>query len=228
VNQPIAAEYDRHYGRHPVVITNAARMLRQLPSEVLPGRVRMVHHGAAVRSRGIESTIDLMALLDERFTLDLYLVGEGSYVQELTARCAHDSRITVHPPIAMERIATEINRFDVGLYLLAPVNFNNMYALPNKFFDFVQARLAVAIGPSPAMASIAAEHGFGVVADSFDPSSLASRLGGLRDADVVDLKQAAHRAAGELSAESNADCLRAVVREVLREHSANRQSVPTP
>jgi hypothetical protein len=211
VNDAIAMAYDQRYGRRPTVITNAARMSSHRPSEVLDARVRMVHHGSAIRGRHLESMIDLLDLLDDRFTLDMFLVGDERYIRELTTRANADPRINVHPPLSMDRIVGELNRFDIGLYILSPSNFNNLNALPNKFFDFVQARLAVAIGPSPAMADLVNSYGFGIVADSFEPATLASRLLELTAERLAHLKLATHLAAPDLSAERNGEIMRAVV-----------------
>ena len=54
----------------------------------------------------------------------------------------------------MHELPRMANDYDVGLYLLPPTNFNQRYALPNKFFEFIQGRLAIAIGPSPEMAKL--------------------------------------------------------------------------
>jgi hypothetical protein len=219
VNDAIAELYKERYARRPVVVTNAARMSRQAPSEVQEGRIRMVHHGGAMRGRRLEAMIDLFDLLDERFTLDLFLLGDRRYISELEARTGGDPRIRVHPALPMERIVDELNRFDVGLYILSPSNFNNLNALPNKFFDFVQARLAVAIGPSPAMADLVSSYGFGIVADSFEPASLASRLLRLTAEQLAQLKLAAHRAALDLSAERNGEIMREVLARAMASSS---------
>jgi glycosyltransferase involved in cell wall biosynthesis len=215
VNNPIAETYAGSYGRTPVVITNAAAQSHLAPTPVTPGRIRMVHHGAALRGRRLETMIDLVKALDSRFTLDLFLVGDPSYVAELQARAGSGSRIRLHEPLAMGDIVKRLNEFDVGLYLLAPTNFNNLYALPNKFFDFVQARLAVAIGPSPAMAELVRDHGFGIVADSFDPDDLRARLQDLDEEKLGRLKRAADSAAEQLNAERNAEIMRGLVDRVL-------------
>jgi hypothetical protein len=73
--------------------------------------------------------------------------------------------------------------------------------LPNKFFEFVQARLAVAIGPSPEMERFVRQYGFGVVADSFEPRALAARIAALTPADIEAMKQRADVASRELHAE---------------------------
>ena len=101
----------------------------------------------------------------------------------------------------MVQICKHINAYDVGLFLLPPNNFNYRHALPNKFFEFIQAGLAVAIGPSPEMATLVERHGCGVVAESFEPQALARALQGLTTEKLMAFKDAAHRAADELSFE---------------------------
>jgi hypothetical protein len=100
----------------------------------------------------------------------------------------------------MEQIASTIHDYDIGIFLLPPVNFNYAMALPNKFFEFVQARLAVAIGPSPEMVRIAEQYGFGIISDSFDPHEMATRIAQLSAIDIDALKLKADTAARELNA----------------------------
>jgi glycosyltransferase involved in cell wall biosynthesis len=221
VNGPIADAYAENFGCRPAVVTNAARLISLAPSPSQPGRIRLVHHGVAARGRRLEDMIELVKRLDERFSFDMYLVGEPGYVGELRELAAGEARIEIHPPLPMNEIAAELNRYDVGLYLLAPNSFNNLYALPNKFFDFVQARLAVAIGPSPAMAELALRHGFGVVSETFEPAAMIVCLQALEPARVEELKRAADAAAGELNAERNAEIVRMIVARALARGSAD-------
>jgi hypothetical protein len=193
----IADEFARVFGvRRPLVIRNTPPYQSFSPGATDPGRVRMIHHGAASRSRRIEVMIDLMAHLDARFTLDLMLVGsDSSYLQFLRRRAAGDRRIRFRDPVPALRIIEETRAYDLGLFLLPPTNFNLRFALPNKFFEFIQARLGVAIGPSPEMARIVRTHACGVVADSFRPEALAAVLGEVTPAQLATWKENAHRAA---------------------------------
>ena len=54
----------------------------------------------------------------------------------------------------MHEIVDTIAEYDIGLFILSPINFNYYHALPNKLFEFIQARLAIAVSPSPEMARI--------------------------------------------------------------------------
>jgi hypothetical protein len=197
-------------------VPNAPPRVAGEPHPTAPDRIRLVHHGLASRSRQIERMIDLISLLDGRFTLDLMLVSsEAGYVDWLRQRAAGNPRIHFREPVPTNQIIASTREYDIGLFLLPPTNLNYRFALPNKFFEFVQARLAVAIGPSPEMARLVHEHQLGVVADDFEPATLAGRLNAL-DAPTLDrMKQASHRAADRLCWENVQLTLRTVVEEQL-------------
>ena len=121
--------------------------------------------------------------------------------RHLEGLCSSRPNVSMVPPVPMTGIVPAINSYDIGLFLLEPTNFNYRYALPNKLFEFVQARLAVAIGPSPEMARLVRQFGCGVVADSFLPQDLAARLNALSSDEIVAMKRNAAAAAGPLAHE---------------------------
>jgi hypothetical protein len=199
VCQGIADAYFENYGVKASVVMNAPSLEALSPSRVESGKIRMIHHGAAIRSRHLEVLIEVMTYLDNRFSLDFMLVeSDPAYMSDLRKGAAQNSRIRFVSAVRMEDICSYINSYDLGVYLLPPVNFNHERALPNKFFEFIQARLAVAVGPSPEMARIVRRHGLGVVARSFDPSDLAAELTLLTTDGLMTYKRAAHEAAHEL------------------------------
>lgn len=199
VCQGIADAYASNYGVRPLVVHNAPERQDLSPSPVSEKSVRMIHHGVAIRSRHLELMIATMRYLDSRFTLDLMLNGgEAGYLEFLREKAKHDSRIRFVDPVPMPQICQRINEYDVGIYILSPDNFNHRHALPNKIFEFVQARLAVAIGPSPEMAALVRRYGCGLVAESFEPIALAHVLQNLDADGLMSLKNASHRAADQL------------------------------
>lgn len=158
----------------------------------------MVHHGLANRDRRLESLIEIMNRLDLRFELDFYLTGEAAYIEELRALATKNSKIKFLKPVPLEEIVQTINRYDMGLCYLEPNTFNLARCLPNKFFEFIQGRVAVIAGPSPDMAPIIRQYGCGVVSDEFTVDSLARCLNALDVQDIDRMKQATNKAAHEL------------------------------
>jgi Glycosyltransferase Family 4 len=212
----IAEEYERVFDVKPIVVCNAAPA-RGLVVRPTPLRsIRMIHHGHAIPTRRIENMIEVTRGLDGRFQLDLVLVPTfPRYLEKLKTMSGADTRVRFLPPLPLDNIVPFSNTYDIGLYLLQPSSFNNLHALPNKFFEFIQARLAVAIGPSPEMARIVSEFDCGVVANDFEPASLAGTLNRLTSADIDRMKAGSERAARVHNAEANAEKLRSIVASVL-------------
>jgi hypothetical protein len=208
VCQSIADEYRSNYGVAPIVITNAPPYHDLTPRSTAAGRIRIVHHGVTISSRRIELMIEAMDFLDERFELDLMLIpNASSYFRSLERAAATRPRVRIVPPVPMTELPRHLNQYDIGLFLLPPTNFNYQHALPNKFFEFVQGRLAIAIGPSPEMARLVRQYDCGIVADDFTPLALAERLGELSAERIDHFKQRSHLAARELCFEKNAELL---------------------
>lgn len=201
VGQGIADEYRREFGIDAQVVTNASPFAELAP-QPCADPIRLVHAGQGRSDRFLELMIDAVEATTRPVTLDFYLTGnDEAYLASLRERAAEVPGVSVHPGVPYAQLLATMNRYDVGIYLLPPVNFNNEWALPNKFFDFVQARLALVFGPSKEMARIIRDNGLGVVTDDFTAASLARALDALTPADVDRYKAASHAAARALSAE---------------------------
>lgn len=213
----IADEYERNYGVRVGVVHNTPAYQELHASPVAEHSIRLIHHGAAMRSRHLESMVEMMRHLDERFTLDLMLMkSDARYLAALRRKAAGGQRIRFLEPVPMPEICSYVNAYDIGVYILPPNSFNSQHALPNKFFEFIQARLGIAIGPSPEMASLVRKYGCGVVAESFRPEVMAASLQGLCRKKVEAFKLASDRAAHELNFEREGQVLLAEVERLLR------------
>ncbi|MCR2824039.1 hypothetical protein [Microbacterium sp. zg.Y909] len=216
VGGEIAELYFRRFGVLPAVMRNAAPYSTLDPVPVQPGRVRLVHSGGAVFGRSLETMIDAVRALDDRFTLDLYLVPAadgGRYLAQLKERAGGDPRIVFHDPVPPADLPATLNAYDVGVFWIPPVHTNARLTLPNKLFDFVQARLAVAIGPTIEMQRVVTEYDLGVVSDDFSVDACVRSLSMLTPERIMAYKANAHAAALELSFERE----RALARDLLAE-----------
>jgi len=215
VCKSIADEYEKEFDRKPVVITNAASYADLKPA---PGRekVRMIHHGAAISSRKIEIMIEAAKLLDERFTLDLMLIpNEREYFNKLKSMAAGSENIRFIEPVSFEEIVKFCNSYDIGIFILPPVNLNYKYALPNKFFEFIQSRLAIVTGPSKEMSGYIDRYELGLHTKTFEPSEIAEEINKLSNEKIMHYKTNSDKYAKELSAEENKKILNNLVKEIL-------------
>ena len=224
VGKGLAAEYHKNFGKKPTIITNATNFYKIIPSIPDGEKIKLVHHGIANPSRRLDLLLEMMKHLDDRFTLDLILMtsdfASGStknYIENLKKDFLTDSRITILPAVKSHEVVPTINKYDVGVFLLPPVNFNYENTLPNKLFDFIQARLAIAVGPSPEMADIVKHYDLGIVSSTFDPKDLAIELSKLTRDQLILFKSNTEVAAKELCAEKNEETLQSVINEIMKD-----------
>jgi hypothetical protein len=96
-----------------------------------------------------------------------------------------------------------------------PINFNYANGLPNKLFEFIQARLAIAIGPIPEIAEVINEYNIGIVSEDFTPKKLAQELSKLTNERLHLFKSNTALAASQLSAEKNQEVFLELVEKTI-------------
>lgn len=199
----IRDEYERLSGRDDIGVVINATPFRDATPQPVGEPIRLVHSGVALRNRRLELMLDAVERTTRPVRLDLYLMpNDPAYLAELRDRADAIPGLTVHPAVPYADLVDTLAAGDVGVFVLPPITQNYEWALPNKLFDFVQARLGVIIGPSSQMAAYVEGHGFGTVLADFTADSLAAELDGLTAERVAEWKAAAHAAARDLSAEA--------------------------
>lgn len=222
IGEGIANEYERVFNVKPIVVNNAASFTKIEPIVSTEQVINLVHHGIAIPSRRLELMIEMMAHLDERFYLNLMLISPQTANQKtrnyflwLKEIAKNNPRIKFIDPVKTDEIVSTINKYDIGVILVPPINFNYKNGLGNKFFDFIQARLAMAIGPIPEMAKMAKQFNLGVVSKDFTPESLAKEINGLSAERINLFKKNAAKAALEISADKNKIIVNEIVSQLL-------------
>ncbi|MEO6531508.1 MAG: glycosyltransferase family 1 protein [Specibacter sp.] len=202
VSAGIAEQYTKDFGVETGVVTNAAPYLQASPQPV-SSTIRMIHSAAGQRYRKLENLVDAMKGAPDWLTLDMIVMpNEPDYVAELKERASTVKGVSFRDPVPYAELVGVLQGYDVSLVFLPPANFNLANALPNKFFEAVQARLGVIVGPSPAMVSLVQEYGFGTVTNDFTSESLSAVINSLTPEKITAWKAAANEAARPLSAES--------------------------
>ena len=216
VGEGIAHEYEKNYGFSPEVIVNATPYTEHNALD-LHTPIRLVHSGIAAPARKLEIMVQGLRATELPMTLDLLLVHpEGSdYLEELRRLADGDSRIRILPAVPYAQLVQTLNQYDIGISIIAPTTFNHEWSLPNKFFDYVQARLGIIIGPSPEMSRYVDQYGLGVCARGFAAEDFAEILEGLTVEDVLKWKRNAAEHAAELSGERQMQRLGEIVRGML-------------
>ena len=203
VSQGIADRYEKEFGFTAAVVENALPYMATKPGPV-GDTIKLVHSGAALPNRSIETMMRAAAASSNSITLDLYLTGTGTpYYDSLWALAAElGPRITLHQPVVREDLIPTLSQYDLGIHILPATATNNMLALPNKFFDFVQAGLGLIVGPTEEMSRRINTFNIGAVTKDFQLESLVETLDGLSTSQVEDWKRNSEVAARKLDVTS--------------------------
>jgi glycosyltransferase involved in cell wall biosynthesis len=201
----ISERYRKEFGFDAKVILNSPETEPLTVRHSNFNNIRLVYHGGAIRDRKLESLIETLALCDRRFSLHFILLNNDPVYSKRLRKLAETltpERVMFYEPVPPEQIVKRISEYDMGFYLLEPNSFNNIAALPNKFFDYIVAGLALCIGPSPSMAEIIRQYGLGCVAPSFDPRDVAEALNRLTIEELSKMQLASLEASKKINAQS--------------------------
>lgn len=218
INTGIASEYKKNYGIDTHIITNAADYVDLRPTPVKKENIRIIGHGIANPSRRWELMIKIMDYIAPRFHLDLMLLPVyPDYYRRLERMVVKRENVSMIPPVKREEIIPVTNAYDLSFLIFRPYSLNYRYMLGNKFFESLQARLAlVTASATLQQAEIVNRYGCGVVLDSFEPKKIAEQLNRLTAGQIEEYKKKAHLAAGELTSQKNMEKLGEIVGSLIK------------
>lgn len=202
VSYGIAEKYKEEFGVNAEVVMSAPYYQLKKPQNRSTPEIRILYHGMANRNRRIENMIHIFKTLTIPAELHFYMVGDQGYISELREQAKNESNIFFHEPVPPEKIIETINQYDIGFCFYEPTTFNVIHCLPNKFFEYIQARLVVAIGPSPEMAEIVRRYDCGLIGDTFDLADMTGMLNRVTRDDINRIKDNSDKAAHDLCFEN--------------------------
>ena len=170
--------------------------------EIKDSSIKFLYHGMANRNRKIENYFELLNLVKFDCELHLYLVGDKDYIFDLKKYCIGNKKVYFHEPVHLNEIVDMAHNYDIGLCYFEPITFNLKYCLPNKFFEYIQARIIVASGPSPDMSNLLNQYDCGIVSDNFSIISLANSINSFTIDELNAKKRNSHIAAINLCFEN--------------------------
>lgn len=211
----IAELYADDFGfRLPTIVRNTPPPEELTPSKVSDANIQLVFHGMASWARGFREIFAALPLIDSRFSMTFMLTGNQALIAEVKKLAKpFGNRITFVDPVAMTEVPSRINEFDLEIIFLPPKTANLEYALPNKLFEAIQARMGVIIGKSPMMAQIVDEFDVGIIVPGWTPNDLAATINSLSAERVRELKKSAHQAADVLNADTEGQTFLAAISE---------------
>jgi glycosyltransferase involved in cell wall biosynthesis len=182
VSDGIADLLQRDYAlpERPTVVRGFAPW-RELSPRPTGERITVLYHGALVPGRGLEEAIASTPRWRPELRLVIRGVGDPGYIatlRELVDRAGASGRVTIEGPVpAAEMIERANADADVGFFVQPDLSPQKRFTLPNKFFEYVTAGLALCVSDLPEMARFVREHELGVLVRDATREGIAEALG---------------------------------------------------
>ena len=145
----IAVHYNLKYNTKFHVVRNVPFKIEKLEKGILPFNSKnkkiILYQGAINKGRGLELMIEAMTFLDNAIFL---IIGSGDIeknIHNLVKELNLEEKVTFIdriPPIELQKLTPLA---DLGLSIEENLGLNYKYALPNKLFDYIQAKIPVLV-----------------------------------------------------------------------------------
>ncbi len=209
VSDEISNLYSKQFGIDCKTIMNCPLFHDISPNIADNKRISLVHHGNFSPERCHDIYFEIMRHLDRsRFEFHFYLSGDNGKIREFTKTNPFPDDIYFHAPVPMADLPRELNQYDIGIHHLEPNWTNHRFALPNKFFEFIQARNVVCIMGSQSVNRFVREYDLGFCDDDLDIKRLTGWLHALTTGEIKRYKANSDLAAHELCAEKEGEKFR--------------------
>jgi glycosyltransferase involved in cell wall biosynthesis len=211
VSAGIAEELQRIYSLavSPLVIRNTPSRVSIAPRRS-GSRIRVLYHGLVAPGRGLEATIRSVPLWRREFDFTIRGPGTPKYISRLQAeieRLGIGDRVFLAPPVPMTELVREASSFDIGYFALPDHSGHNRFVLPNKFFEYAMAGLALCVSDLPEMTRLIEQYQMGVTLASLAPADIADAINRLNLDSLSYFRSKALAAANELCWEQESERL---------------------
>jgi glycosyltransferase involved in cell wall biosynthesis len=161
----------------------------------------LVYHGHFKPGRGLENLIHAVGLTTG---VQLWMIGNGEH-EAVLKHIVHaenlKDRVHFHDFIPTSELISTSAQGDIGVVLFEPSSLNYAAALPNKFFEYAMAGLAVLCSEIETFRQYLAAYDFGVTVDPADIQAISRTITAMTaDSNRLKLwKSNALKAAAELN-----------------------------
>jgi glycosyltransferase involved in cell wall biosynthesis len=183
VNGSIAGLYSEKYKVPVQVVRNLPYRRNEKRPEPVdhrffpPGKKVILLQGAGINvQRGAEEMVEAMRYISGAVFI---IIGGGDVIDELkqqVERSGLPDKVMFIPKVPFEALYDYTVQADIAVTLDKDTNLNYRYSLPNKLFDYIQARVPVLASDLPEIAGIIKQYDIGMLVSGHEPEVLAKAV----------------------------------------------------
>jgi glycosyltransferase involved in cell wall biosynthesis len=200
------------------------RVIRNMPSYAespfrpVGEKIGVLYHGMVFPGRGLEEAIESLPAWRDAFHFTIRGPGPEDYIallKDLADRHRVTERVTFAPPVPMIDLVQEAQSFDVGFFAIRGHSLQNTYVLPNKFFEYAMAGLALCVSDLPEMRKLLDRYGMGILMRQCEPAAIAQAVNSLTRPAIDNFKRKSLEGAKELCWENEGKAFLAMAERAL-------------
>lgn len=176
VSKPIQKYYKEKYNKDFQLIRNVGLFRPDQAFREINEEYVIIYQGAVNKGRGLELMLKALKHLDNA---RLWIIGKGDELSNIKTLCKElevDEKVIFFGRINLEKLPKYTRKAHIGFSLEEDLGLNYRYALPNKIFDYIQARIPVIVSDLPEMRSVIDLYGIGKVLTERKPEKLAELI----------------------------------------------------
>lgn len=188
--------------RRPVTVVRSVPFRNIQPFRQTTDPINVIYLGDIHYIRGLHKAIKSMPLWRPEFHLILQGGGNLQYIESLKGLAAErglSDRVHFRPPVPFDDIVPSANMADIGYFVHKDLSPQKRFALPNKFFEYVMAGLALCVSDLPEMARLVRQYDLGRLVADYDESAIAAVINGFDRESIDYYKKRSREAALELN-----------------------------
>lgn len=187
--------------QRPVSVIRNMPIYESHPPRPTTGEWTILYQGIIDPARNLEPAIEAAALW--KAPARLVLRGPCSIPYKLRLLSLIDQRglkerVTIADPVSPQFMISEANAADIGYFVYAGGSTQRRHALPNKFFEYIMAGLALCVSDLPEMTALLKRYNLGLIAPGIEPVEIAQTVDQFTPELIDKFKRASLSAARDL------------------------------
>ncbi len=152
-----------------IILENRSELKRRL--NLNSNNLLFLYCGNVVREgRMLDTYLEVFTRLEDPFVL--LILGDGKDWNYYESRTKYIKNIILQKAVPQEKLVNYISGADIGLCIFDTSSLSYFYSLPNKIFEYAQARLIIFVGPGKELKNFGTTHPATFVLESIDSNSL--------------------------------------------------------